>query len=211
MLSFVALPARAQNAAANGLFLVPTAYTQPQGTHSISSYELVLLQYSYSITNTTHISALSYFPVTVDLITESFTIGVKQQLFRKGHVAVAVTGTYQVANELYGVTAITSLGNEDRSFHVGIGLGGDLIDDSAGSLIALGGRYRSSPKLSWMGEFVTTTRAIGEDEFRGLLTLGARYHVNESFVVDLGGMRPITTLDMGDFIAIPVLKVTLEF
>ncbi len=211
ILCFVAAPVRAQQAASNGLFLVPTAYTQPKGTHSLSSYVLLLWQYSYSLTNTTHISALTYFPVTADLVTQSFTIGIKQQVYRSGNLAVALTGTYQVANELYGVTAVSSIGSEDKSVHVGVGLGGDLIDESAGTLLTFGGRYRTSPKLSWMGEFMTTTSAIGEDEFRGLLTLGIRYHVTESFVADLGGMRPITSIDMGDFLALPVLKVTFEF
>ncbi len=205
----IASSASAQQAS-NGLFVIPTAYTLPQGTHSVSSYELVFLQYSYSLTNSTHISAFSMFPFTADAFTESFAIGVKQQIFKRDGIALAATASFLPKAKVFSVMGLASIGSPDASVHLGAGKGGTFEVEGSGFFILLGGIKKTSEKVSIMAEFITSTEAI-DTEFKGLLSAGARYRTRDGFTIDFGLMRPVTTMDMGDFIALPILKATYEF
>lgn len=67
--------AQAQHVSDNSLFFLPTAYTMEQGTHQISSFELLFLQYSYALTPSTHFSAFNMFPITANAVRNSLSIG----------------------------------------------------------------------------------------------------------------------------------------
>lgn len=194
----------------NGLFVVPTAYTLPKGTHSVSSYELVFLQYSYSPTSTTHFSAFSMFPFTADVFTETFAIGVKQQVYNKGGIALAGTVSFLPKSEVLSFLGLASLGSEEGAIHVGLGRGGTVPFEDTGFLIMLGLSRKTSEKMSFLAEFISSSDAIDTD-FKGLLSGGARYRTRDGFTIDFGLMRPVTTVDMGGFLAIPILKATFEF
>lgn len=60
------------------LAIIPTAYTMEKGQSYITDYELWFLNYSYAISNQTHISAFSLFPISSDFI-ESVSIGLKHK------------------------------------------------------------------------------------------------------------------------------------
>lgn len=208
-LLFITSVATAQTAS-NGLFIVPTAYTLPKGTHVVSSYELVYLQYSYSPTSTTHISMSSYFPITTDLIRESFTFGVKQQVFKTDMLAFAVTATMNPYNEGYVVLGLAAIGTPDQSVHLGLGQAGIIGEDASETVMLLGGTLKVSKRVSWMGEFISSPEIIDTD-FKGLFSLGLRFQSIDGLAIDFGAMRPITTLPLGSFIAIPILKGTFQF
>ncbi len=196
--------------ASNGLFAMPTAYTLPKGTQSVSSYELVFLQYSYSLTNTTHISAFSVFPFTVEAFTNSFAVGVKQQIFKNDKIALAGTASFLPESRVFAFMGLASVGNPDGAVHVGFGRGGTFDVDGSGFLILLGANKKTSQKMSVMAEFISSSEAIDTD-FKGLFSIGGRYRTFEGLAIDFGVMRPVTTIDMGGFIALPILKATYEF
>jgi hypothetical protein len=196
--------------ASNGLFVLPTAYTLPKGTHSVSSYELILMQYSYSLTNTTHISAFSMFPFTAEAFTSSLAIGVKQQLYKNDVVAFAATTSYLPESQVFSVMGLASVGSPDGAVHFGVGKGGTLEVEGSGFLIMLGGEKKTSARLSVMAEFLTSSETI-DSEFKGLFSGGARYRTSEGLTIDFGIMRPVTTVDLGGFLALPLLKATYEF
>jgi hypothetical protein len=56
-------PARQVDAHSDRVILMPTAETQPEGTFFIRSYELVLLQLGYAITDDLQLSALVLPPL----------------------------------------------------------------------------------------------------------------------------------------------------
>lgn len=196
--------------ASNGLFVVPTAYTLPKGTHVVSSYELVYLQYSYSPTSRTHVSMSSYFPITTDLVRNSFTIGLKQQVWKSDRIALTGTATLNPKNDGYVVLALAAVGTPEQSIHLGFGRGGELGEPVAGSVFMLGGIMKVSRRVSWMTEFISSPEAIDAD-FQGLLSLGLRFRSNDGIAVDFGMMRPLTSYDLGPFIALPILKGTFQF
>jgi len=208
-LLFITSVATAQTAS-NGLFIVPTAYTLPKGTHVVSSYELVYLQYSYSPTSTTHISMSSYFPITSDLIRNSFTFGVKQQVYKTDMLAFAVTATMNPHNDGYVALGLAAIGTPDQSLHLGLGRAGIIGEEAAGTVMLIGGIMKVSKRVSWMAEFISSPEAIDED-FKGLFTLGLRFQSFDGLSIDFGAMRPITTYDLGSFIALPILKGTFQF
>lgn len=196
--------------ASNGLFVLPTAYTLPKGTHSVSSYELIFLQYSYSLTNTTHISAFSVFPFTAEAFTNSLAVGVKQQLYRNDALAFATTVSFLPESQVFSVMGLASAGSPDAAVHVGVGKGGTLEVEGTGFLIMIGGEKKTSARMSIMAEFLTSSETI-DSEFKGLFSGGARYRTSEGLTIDFGIMRPVTTVDLGGFIALPLLKASYEF
>lgn len=76
-------------AADQSLFIIPTAYTMYLGQNAFTDYELVILQYSHAISNRTHLSIMSPFPINSDMI-KAFTFGFKQNYLRATPIEAAV-------------------------------------------------------------------------------------------------------------------------
>ena len=68
------------------LFIMPTAYTMPQGKSYLTDYEVLFLNYTYAPTNSLHIGVFSFIPPFFGYL----TLGAKQRLFRNRFVAGAV-------------------------------------------------------------------------------------------------------------------------
>lgn len=205
----VAANLNAQNASDNSLFFTPTAYTMEQGTHQVSSFELLFLQYSYAATSSTHISAFSMFPITSDAVANSFAVGIKQRLLELDNITFSATGTFWTKPEVFTVMGLASIGKPDKSFHAGFGTVSVGDEKLPGYVFMLGFRNQLSDRLSIMGEYMNSTKAVEEADFSGLLTLGVRVHV-EGLAFDLGGMRPLGE-DTGGLFLLPVIRGTIEF
>ncbi len=208
-LLFMTSVATAQQAS-HGLFAMPTAHTLPKGTHVVSSYELIFLQYSYSPTNSTHISAFAVFPFTADAFTSTFAFGVKQRLYKTDMLAVAVTGSYLPDSKNFSVMGLASIGTDETAVHLGAGRGGMLEGDGSDTFLLLGGNLKVGSRTSVIAEFITSTDVIDTD-FKGLFSIGGRFRTSEGLTIDFGVMRPVTTIDLGGFLAFPILKATYEF
>lgn len=63
----------------NELLIMPTAYTMPVNKSYFSDYEVFLLNYSYALSSSTHLSVFSLFPITKSFY-ETLTLGIKQKI-----------------------------------------------------------------------------------------------------------------------------------
>ncbi len=70
------------------LLITPTAETHPQGSFYVTSYEIVLLQLGYAITDTTQISLTATPPLGEEGVVPA-DISVKTVVLREPHVSVA--------------------------------------------------------------------------------------------------------------------------
>jgi hypothetical protein len=81
----------AEDPQADRVVLLPTAYTHPQGTVYFTSYDILLLQAGYALTDDTQVT-LTALPIA----SESFTavdLSLKTSLYRRGLVRVAAIGS----------------------------------------------------------------------------------------------------------------------
>jgi hypothetical protein len=209
LLVLFAADIQAQNTSDNSLFFLPTAHTMEKGTHQVSSFELLFLQYSYAITSTTHISAFSMFPITAEAVTNSFSIGLKQRIATLDMFTLSASATYWMEPQVVNLMGIASIGQPSKSFHAGLGSlhVGDV--KVPGLVFMLGTRNQLSERISFMAEYINATQAIEEADFSGLLTVGVRFHVQD-LAFDLGGMRPLGE-NSGEMLFLPVIRGTFEF
>jgi hypothetical protein len=95
-------PARLADAHYDRVILVPTAETNPEGSFYFSSYEILLLQIGYAVSDTTQISVTSAPPIAEG--TAPFDLSVKTVLLREPSVQAAFFGSASgvVGSELAG-------------------------------------------------------------------------------------------------------------
>jgi hypothetical protein len=198
-------------AADQSLLFMPTAYTMPQGTSALTDYEVVILQYSYAISNRAHLSAMSAFPVSKELL-RSFTIGTKVNYLKSGMLQAAVWGSFTPDHAFRLVTFgnVFSYGTPKTSGHAAVGFGSNMTDKLSSAALMAGATTRLSKSLNFLGEITTSSEALKKDEsFNGLLTVGIRFK-GTKISWDLGGFRPLAGDDDGIFL-LPYLKATFIF
>ena len=189
------------------LMLVPTAYTMPAGSHAITNYEVVVIQYAYAFPTNTHVSIMSVMPVWSDFV-QTITLGVKQRYLVKGIVQSSAFASFNPDTPGVMVGNVVSIGQPSSSLHLGLMYGwadGESMDDV---LFFLGGRRNVSKKVALMAEFGSPIGSTNGD-IEGLISFGVRF-ISSSISWDLGGVRAVG-VDMGDLYFVPVLKATFEF
>jgi hypothetical protein len=198
-------PARQVDAHSDRIILMPTAETQPEGTFFISSYELVLLQLGYAITDDVQLSALVLPPLFQE---QPFFVSptLKINLARGAGASVAVLGGVDVL-------AATGDDNGDSAFLGRIGAVGQLcitsgcrsslsanalfwarLDAEGSALVtSVGGVFRVSDVAALLLEptlAVPTSGDISDDLDDGLVvSYGVRLS-GPSFAFDLTLVRP---------------------
>ena len=189
------------------LMFVPTAYTMPPGSHAITNYEVIVIQYAYSFPTNTHVSIMSAMPVWSDFV-KTITLGVKQRYFVKGIVQSSAFASFNPDIPGFMVGNVVSLGQPSQSLHLGLMYGWAEGEGVSDPLFFLGGRKNVSEKIALMAEF---GRPIGSTngDIEGLISFGVRF-ISSSISWDLGGVRAVG-VDMGDLYFFPVLKATFEF
>ncbi len=197
------------SAGAHELMFQPTAYTMPQGNSYFTDYEAVLLNFSYAVTNRTHIGAFSLFPITSDFI-NSFTLGVKQNYFRIDYVQAAAFGTWTPESNAFSLGNVISFGKPYKSFHVVATYfiipdddDDDLFEISYNYQLGAGFCYGIKKYFALIGEYFYI-----DNLSQSVFSFGARFHF-EYTSWEIGGFRPFE--NEGDLILFPFIKGTYYF
>jgi len=188
------------------LLIMPTAYTMPKGQFYFTDYELVLLNLGYAVTDKTHLSLFSMFPI-VSEFTYSITAGFKHRFYKKDKLAAAFTGLYNPRFGILSGGTVISAGNLEKSLHISVSVSGKGGDKDISFSYMLGGRIDTGKKTSLFAEYMNSD--TDDEDFYGLGTAGIRFR-GEYLSWDFGGIRPISD-DTDDIILLPYLKATYIF
>ncbi len=194
-------------AADQSLFVMPTAYTMPRGMKALTDYELIVLQYAYAVNDHTHISAMTLFPITEEMV-RTFSVGIKQNYLHQGKIQSAFWTTYTVHFHVMSIGNVVSYGTPDNSFHIAGSWATDFESSSNNVALAIGTIQKLASRTAFIGEFVTASQVL-EKETNGLLLFGVRFK-GDKMSWDFGGFRPLQG-DTGELIALPFLKATFAF
>lgn len=201
-------------AADQSLMTLPTAYTMPKGRSALTNFELVLMQYSYAITDRAHLSAAMVFPFNKDMI-KTFSAGGKYNYYRGDKLQAALWGSYTPDPAVGTLGNIFSYGNPKLSGHLITAGVANLRESEVRMLIGLGGIVSLSPRVSLIGESYYVPGNVidieGEDELNDdikIILMGVRFR-GDKISWDLGAGRPLE--DMGDILALPFVKATFMF
>ncbi len=190
----------------NELLLMPTAYTMPVNNSYFSDYEVFLLNYSYAVTPTTHLSVFSIFPITTEFY-RTFTIGIKQKVLSIEPVQSALYGAFTPESSSFTVGDVVSFGEPSKSFHASVAYIKYDEESDADWIYMLGLRIDPSKSLSLLLEYENANSLIHND-FSGLFTFGIRIRsTNMSW--EIAGIRPIA--ETGNLLFIPLIKVGYYF
>jgi len=188
---------------------MPTAYTMPAGNSYFEDYELLFLNFTTAVTNRTHIGAFTFFPITPEFL-ESFTLGVKQNVYASEKFGAAVFGSYTPKAPFGTIGGVVSFGSETTNGHLGykgiIGESNYGENESEtgiqGNIVMAGFAHRISSVTKILVEY---ENAIAKgNEFNGLLTVGLRFS-GASVAWDIAGIRPLAST--GALLFLPYLKV----
>ena len=201
-------------AADQSVFILPTAYTMPAGTHAFTDFMIVLMQYSYSVTDRMHVSAGMVFPFEKNML-KTFSFGGKYRYLSSGNLDSSAWATLTPDPMTMTVGNVLSWGNPNRSLHLaGAGLF-NLKEGEGNFFFGVGGISQLSGRINLMGEVVL----IPSDFEDGAVTISSEYEAigivglrfkGQKISWDLGAARMLTE-DMGDILAIPFLKATFLF
>jgi hypothetical protein len=199
----------------NSVMLTPTPETLPRGDMYFRSFELILLNYGYALTNTTDLSIGALFPISS---TWNFvSLGIKQKILdRKRHdVGVAVSGNVTfpagVGNSFGLLMGIVGIGNEDRSLNAALGT--SFVEHNEASFFYLiGADYRVSETIKLIAEFGDEANFIEDDDenLQGAMNLGVKFF-GERISASLSGIRPIWDGEGDSFVAYPLVVVSVHF
>lgn len=206
-------------AGTQSVFVLPTAYTMPKGSSSLTDYEVVFLQYAYAASDRVHISAAMVFPFTTDMV-RTFSLGGKVNYFRRKDVESALWASYTPDPKTLTAGNVVSVGNEKASLHIVGIVAGAVGSEAILGDFALGGIARFSDRVNGMLDLIFTPFTIaggGDSDFLDLddsmndagIIFGIRFK-GQQVSWDLGAMRIIGE-DMGSLIALPFLKATFLF
>ncbi|MDZ4120862.1 MAG: hypothetical protein U1C33_00480 [Candidatus Cloacimonadaceae bacterium] len=189
------------------IMLLPTAYTMPKGSFSITDYELFVVQFTAAPTPSTHVSIVSLIPFFKDAL-KTFTVGVKQRYYTRDRISSAAWLSYTPDSKSMSIGNILSLGKPSESLHLGILYVRNEEDGLDSPVIFAGVRKDLSKRIALLGEVVTSIDQLSDD-VDGFFGGGIRF-IGDTISWELGGFRGIND-DLGDIYFIPLLKATVEF
>ncbi|MBU1099582.1 MAG: hypothetical protein KKA84_04180 [Bacteroidetes bacterium] len=189
------------------LLLMPTAYTMPVNTSYFTDYEVLLLNYTYALTPTTHLGAFTIFPFRKDFY-ETLSIGVKQNYYRGEVFQLAAYLSYTPEGSFFILGNVISIGQAAHGFHASLAYTTSVRTDARAFLYMLGYRIDPSENTSLILEYSNGQNAERGIEGNGLLSLGFRMR-SEYISWELGGMRNFD--DDSDWFLYPLLKATYYF
>jgi hypothetical protein len=189
------------------LLAMPTAYTMPKGMQAITDYEVLLLQYSAAITNTTHISFMTPFPITSELL-EYFSIGIKQNFLKTRNLESAFWATASPKLKGYSIGNVISFKKDNHSLHLAAmrSFGTKKSDLENMTILMAGTNLGMSLRSSFIIEYLLYK---DKKDTEAVIVLGIRLK-GEKISWDLGGFRP-TDSEFSDLILLPFLKATFMF
>jgi hypothetical protein len=204
---------RYSDAHVDRVLLVPTAETHPQGTFYVSSYEIILLQAGYAISDRTQVSLTSMPPLPREQILP-LDVSLKTVLVRAPEFRVAAIGSVSgIAGLELGTGLLGRAGGAVQlclertcgsSFSIGTSVafaGPAILAGSGAGLIV-----RATRALSVLAEFdsVIPLGTVG-NQINGLAFAGGIRLSGEHLGLDLAFARRIDVLDGA---AIPFIAAT---
>ena len=188
------------------LMIMPTAYTMPRGSSYFTDSELFIIQYTYALTNTTHISGGMIFPLSTELY-QSFSVGVKQNYLQSGPLQSALWFGYNPSFHGALLGNVISLGDNNASLHAATAWGTDFKEITHDYVVMVGGMISLSPSLSAILEGLSTSETIN-DNGDGLITAGLRFN-GSNINCDVGGARFLSNKSVSAWL--PIVKVNFQF
>lgn len=189
----------------NELFIMPTAYTMPEGRFYFADYELVFINLTTSLTNRTMIGFYTLFPIHSSFM-ETLTISGKQNWLKSDAINSAIWLTYTPKAKLMVIGNVLSIGREKgTNAHIGISNAFEFNSSNSEIIFMGGAKHPVSRVTSFMVE-IFNTESLVKNDFNGLLNIGLRFQSNR-FAIDIAGMRPLE--NTGELLFIPFLKVVI--
>jgi len=189
------------------LFLMPTAYTIPEGTSFLADYELIFLNYSISPEAGSQLGVYSLFPISAEFL-DSFVLQAKQKLIKYKKLQSAGIIGFAPKSMGYGIGNTVSLDFDNKYLHLGIAAVGEFEEDEIEAIYMAGGTIDVGETTSMILEYVNTSSLI-EDEFGGAIAFGFRFR-GETINWELGLTRPLG-YETEVFWAYPLVKATVFF
>jgi len=202
----------------NSIQLTPTPATVPQGEHYFRSFELLILNYGYGITDDLNLSLGALFPISTEW--NLLLTGLKWQVADRTEspVGLAVSASYLIAPDdrtYASLGGIAGLGDARRSLNVAVDYGWDE-DGESGQRILVGGDVQISGRMKLFAEWANSELVFAtgddedDDELDGFINAGFRIF-GESMAFTLGGFRPLIAEDTGSFVALPMLMFSAHW
>jgi hypothetical protein len=189
---------------------MPNAFTLPQGKAYFSDYEVLFLNYGYAAWEGNQISIFSYFPVTTEVIRETFSLGMKQVLKQSKDFSLAAFTTIHMKTSVGIFGLVASFGDLRKNFSIGltrpVGKGIDTNLDKNYYLFNIGGKISTPSNNAFLAEYHSSL----SDLKVGILLAGFRFQ-KDDISWDIGGFRPIGPDYDTELIAFPYLKATFVF
>ncbi len=198
----------------NEYLFTPTAYTMPKGNSYFTDYELFLLNYTYAVTDRTHLGVFIPFPITTDLL-KLLSFGVKQNYLKTDWIQSAVYASYTFDTAQLILGNSISIGNPSNGANLSAGITKFFKDSNGfGILLSFGYRFDPSENTSLIAEI---SQIFGGDNVQnftstfpgGLISVAFRIR-STHLSWDLGAFRPLDMEDSG-IVAFPMLKVSYYF
>jgi hypothetical protein len=190
----------------NELFIMPTAYTMPQGRFYFASYELIIINMTFAPTNRSQIGFYSLFPISTEFL-QTVTILGKQNWLQTERFSSAFWGSYTPEAKFALIGNVFSFGKKDRgNFHFSFTNAFEFGKSTHHDLIFMAGaKFPFTTVTSFLVE-IYNSEALLDEDFNGLLNIGLRFHSNR-FAIDVAGIRPLE--NTGEFLFFPFLKVVI--
>jgi len=194
-------------------FWAPNGYGLKTGEGYYQNVWVLYNQFSVGVTNNFSLGAgmipLFFFAGTstpVWLIPK-ISLPVVKDKFNVGMGAIIGTVIGETNTGFGIVYGVTTFGNRNNNVNLGLGYGYAAGDWAKSPLINLSAMARTGPR----GYLVTDNYFIGiGDQTVAILSAGGRTIVRNSAGIDYGLIFPISA-DIGEFIAIPWLGITIPF
>jgi hypothetical protein len=201
------------------LILAPTAETNPKGAFYATSYEIVLLQLGYSLSDTTQLSLTTTPPLGEEHVVPA-DISIKTVLLRESHVSVAaiasasgILGFEEVSGFLGRAGAVATFCVDAEACRLSFSMSSNIALIGPGSLLFNGAglSFRAGRIVSLLAELdslIPLGEAVGEAN--GLLAgVGVRLS-GRAWGVDMALMRAgKARADVSD--VVPFLAVTYRY
>ncbi len=207
-------PRVGDDANADHVFILPTAYTHPKGTFYFSSTEIVLLQAGYAFTDNAQVTLTATPPLSEDILIP-IDVSVKVALVQDPIVRAAFIGSVtgllglDEGNFVIGRFTGTTQLCFSRACHSSITMAatmvlagpGTLMGTGAGLTLELTDWLKLLTEVDWL---IPLGAEVGE--FNGLAAIGGFRFPWKRFALDIGAAVPLSTSDTPA--VLPVLIMT---
>ncbi len=187
----------ARDANADRVVVLPTAYTHPAGTAYFSSYDIILLQGGYALTDTTQVTLTSTIPIEGLVLAD---VSLKSVVVQDGPVHVAaigsVTGLWglNVGNEVLGRVGAVAEFCFDPGCRSSASMGGTLLLGGPDTVLGagVGVIWRAFWWMSFLAEAETLIPLTSQaGKVNGVaLSPGIRFP-HRTWSLDIGVARPL--------------------